>query len=440
MAEHPVIQQVSQTSSLDDNLAVAYYSPGWPLEACPNGIVTYVASMLQGMHDLGHQTYVLSGNVNDLPSSKTAAGKIIRLRPHQPKSLPARLLNAVLYRIPGQTPFFNHFTAAIHQDLKVLISQADGLDLFEMEESFGLARRVSQGLSIPVVVRLHGPWFLNGKVLQGEHQDHDFARRVRQEGKAIAEAFAISSPSQDVLEKTRQYYNLALEEAVVIPCPIASTPQDRRWRLEDADKNVIAFIGRFDRHKGGDLVIDAFAQVVREMPEARLIFAGPDRGYIDDKGYSWSIQEYIRTRLPGALETGQVEWLGQQPTSVLDKLRRRAQVTVIASRYDNFPYTALEALSAGCPIVGAKTGGIPEILTDGYSGLLFEGGEATDLAVKLLHILKNPNLAAQLGHQAGEECVRKFSLEVVAQQSVDFYRATLERWFRSRPASSRTSN
>jgi glycosyltransferase involved in cell wall biosynthesis len=116
----------------------------------------------------------------------------------------------------------------------------------------------------------------------------------------------------------------------------------------------------------------------------------------------------------------------------LRELRRRAQVTIVASRYETFSYTTAEALSLGCPIVGACTGGIPEIVTDGVTGLLFQAGNAEDLAAKVIRLLKKTALAAQLGHQAGESCAEQFSPEVVAKQSIDFYRETLERWSQSR--------
>ena len=80
--------------------------------------------------------------------------------------------------------------------------------------------------------------------------------------------------------------------------------------MNDADPKRILFVGRFDRHKGGDLIIDAFGKVLAQIPDARLWFVGPDMGYIDANGRTWHIEEYLRDRIPGALELKQVEWLG----------------------------------------------------------------------------------------------------------------------------------
>jgi len=152
--------------------------------------------------------------------------------------------------------------------------------------------------------------------------------------------------------------------------------------LNDADPERILFVGRFDRHKGGDLIIDAFGRVLQDVPEARLWFVGPDRGYIDANGRTWHIEEYLRDRLPGALESKRVEWLGAQPFASLAPLRRKALVCVVCPRYENLPLVVLETMALGCPLVAASVGGIPEVIDDHANGLLHCAGSSDDLALK----------------------------------------------------------
>ena len=241
------------------------------------------------------------------------------------------------------------------------------LDIFEMEETFGWARWLRKTSPIPICVRLHGPWFLNGRAL-GVPEDEGFRRRVEEEGRAIRDADLITAPSRDVLEQTRAFYGLALDDAEVIPDPAPRMTE--HWHLNDADPKRILFVGRFDRHKGGDLIIDAFGRVLAKVPDARLWFVGPDRGYIDTNGRTWHIEEYLRDRLPGALESKCVEWLGAQPFSALAPLRRKALISVVCSRYENLPLAVLETIALGCPLVAARVGGIPEVLDGHANGLL----------------------------------------------------------------------
>lgn len=420
---------LSVAASDQAQLSVAYFTPGWPPATFPNGIVTYVAAISDGMTALGQSPHLLTYDLDRAIEGYDRQQTVLPLSLQRaPGNWLGRLRDAVVTRLRPEYALQTGFARGVGEGIATL-AQSRGVDLLEMEESFGMAGFLRPRVPVPIVVRLHGPWFLNGTVL-GEKQDAAFARRVQAEGATIAQAFALTAPSQDVLTQTRQYYQLPLEHAAVIPCPIVPIPLEHRWQAQDCDPQVIAFIGRFDRHKGGDLILDAFAQILPTFPNARLVFAGPDRGYVDDTGRTWRLPAYVQARLPGALATGQVEWLGHQSPSAVMALRRRAQVTVVASRYETFSYTTLEALSLGCPLVAARAGGMAEIVTEGETGLLFQAGDAADLARQLRHLLANPAWAAQLGQQAGASCAARFAPTVVAQQSLAFYQATLERWKR----------
>ena len=129
----------------------------------------------------------------------------------------------------------------------------------------------------------------------------------------------------------------------------------------------------------------------RRVPDARLWFVGPDQGYVDDKGRAWHIEEYLHDRLPGALESKQVEWLGAQPISNLARLRRKAMVSVVCSRDENLPFVLLETIALGCPIVAARVGGIPEILDGNTNGLLHRASDSEDLAIQIITLLNDPS-------------------------------------------------
>ena len=204
--------------------------------------------------------------------------------------------------------------------------------------------------------------------------------------------------------------------------PTSPVPLADRWRLEGCDPRQVLFVGRFDRHKGGDLIIEAFGRVLEQVPDARLCFVGEDRGYIDLRGRRWNLAEFVRDRLPGALELGHVTLLGKQPFSNLASLRRRAMINVICSRYENAPRALIESISLGCPTVAARVGGIPEILQDQVDGLQHRPEDPDDLANQIITLLNNPVRAAELGRQAAVTCEKRFNPEVIAERMVRFYR------------------
>jgi len=408
-------------------LSLAFACPGWPPENYANGIITLVSLFTEQMRRHGHDVFVLADRGSSAPGEDVRVIDGLRRSAH-----PAgRLVDILARRASAHLGERIQVVRAYRTMARRLIVER-GLQLLEMEESFGYAREVQRALEIPVVVRLHGPWFLNGMDVPA---DKSYRHRVRAEGLAIRDAFAVSSPSLDVLNKTRQFYGLDLPNARVIHNSVEAVPEHLRWTPAGADPDEILFVGRFDRHKGGDVVIDAFAEVARRHPTARLRFVGPDRGVVDDSGRRWSIEEYASDRLGPIGALGRWTWMGQQPAVALQGLRRKAGVVVVGSRYDNFPTTVLEAMAIGCPLVAARAGGIPEMVDDGVDGLLFESGRPEDLAARLGRLLDDRCLAARLGHGASVESDRRFSLDVMTHDSEMFYREAIADFRRRRAGS-----
>ncbi len=406
--------------SADPPLSIGYFSPAWPAAASSNGIATYVATVAASLKAIGHHVTIIAGQV-----AKEARDETVYDLEQVRKSRNAaqRAVIALRYRIAPRSTHAH----MMRQSIITAVGHAQAerrIQILEMEETFGLARWVCQKTSIPVCVRLHGPWFLNGPA-EGCSQDAVFHRRVFEEGRAIRAAHAITAPSRDVLERVRNFYDLTLPKAEVIPNPPRPVPAAQRWRSEGCDPKRVLFIGRFDRLKGGDLIIEAFRLVLQEFPDARLSFVGPDRGCITDNGRKWSLEDFVRARIPHALETGRVELLGQQLHSKLAQFRQRAAVTVVCSRYETFSYTALEAMTMGCPMTAADVGGISEIVRDGITGLLHRAEDSGDLAAKIIELLNDPSRAARLGQQAAAECERQFHLDVITARLVAFYRRIL---------------
>jgi glycosyltransferase involved in cell wall biosynthesis len=396
-------------------LSIGLVSPGWPPDAFANGIVTYTVDLADGLRSLGHRVTILA--VDGAHGDWVYGLRQDRFE----RGLPRRVADWLWYRaIPLAAQREWRTTArAIRRAVA-----ARGIQVVEMEETFGWVDRVRRSVSIPVSVRLHGPWFLNGEAM-GVANDPEFRRRLADEGQAIGLAEFMTAPSHDVLERTRQQYRLPLEFAEVIPNPTRPVCTAERWRVEARDPKLVLFIGRFDRHKGGDLIVEAFARVLRTVADAELCFVGPDRGLLDEHGQQWNLEQFVDARVPGARESGRVRILGQQPRPVLDELRRQAAVTVVCSRYEVFGLTAAESMALGAPLVAARIGGLSEIIEDGVEGLLHRAGDAVDLADKIIKLLADPVRAAGLGTKAAARCERELHPVAVAARMVAHYRRIL---------------
>ena len=157
-------------------------------------------------------------------------------------------------------------------------------------------------------------------------------------------------------------------------------------------------------------------------------FANRDVHLLDFACGTGRITEFLENRVPNQTDHANVSWLGRQPHERLAALRRDAFLTIIPSRYETFGNTALEAMTLGCPVVAARSGGLCEMVQDGRNGLHFRVGEPIDLARKIGILLDNPSLAARLGRQARLDCERRYDPSAIARQTMDFYHRVNERW------------
>jgi glycosyltransferase involved in cell wall biosynthesis len=402
----------ARSANPDEPLSVAFVSPGWPPEAIANGIASYTGTIIQGLRELGARCHVMTSRpmaAIDDPSvhvvSPDTSSLWFRVRRRlDPEGWPQKSL-----------------CQALADSVRALDREC-GLELLEMEESYGWAAMLAGKCPVPIVVRLHGPWFLNG-LANGAIENEEFRRRDAAERAGLAAAAAVTAPSANVLNEARRHFNLPLENAAVIPNPVA--PPSSHWKLSECAGKRIAFIGRFDRHKGGDIALDAFNRIARQIPEAQLDFVGPDRGCVDDSGHTWSIGKYLEQKLSSPARE-KVTYHGFLPGSKAAELRKQALVTIVPSRYETFGIAAAEAMMAGCPVVVAGAGALTELVQDRRNGLVAKPGDADDLAEKVLSLLKNPDRAAELGRQAAIDAER-YSSPVVARQMLDFYRGVLIR-------------
>jgi glycosyltransferase involved in cell wall biosynthesis len=398
-------------------LSIGLVSPGWPPDAFSNGIISYVDAIAGGLRALGHRVTVL--NLAPAPPGEHGEPVCNLVWPGAGRGLRRRIADWFWFRAAPRVLLDRRYGNMVATAIARAVAER-GIEVLEMEETFGWAGRVQQAVRIPVSVRLHGPWFLIGPAGR-ERAGGASRRRSTWEGRAIRLASAVTSPSRDTLERVRSYYGLALDRAEVIPNPTHPVDPAMRWSIAGCTPGTVLFVGRFDYLKGGDLIIEAFERVLRAFPDARLHFVGPDRGLPGGDGRPGELERFVDDRLPGARESGRVRLLGQVPHSGLAALRREAMISVACSRYEVFGLALAEAMALGCPVVAARVGGIPEVVRDGVDGLLHRGGDPDDLAAKIVDLLRDPARAADLGQRAASRCEQEFHPLTVAARMVAHY-------------------
>ena len=385
---------------------VALYSPSWPLAQYPNGVVTYVHWMREELLRQGHRVSIFTGVLG-----RTEAG-VYLVAP----SFFSRLSTRIRGRLKTASAAFS-FAIPIAEAIET-VHRHTPIDVIEMEESFGWAKQIACRTGIPVVVKLHGPAFMS---LVEEELDTEEARlKIIAEGKALQHLPVIISPARRTLDDTLARYQLTPRYSQHVVNPLVLPHGAPLWTLEGCDRKTILFVGRFDKRKGGDLVLHAFAKLLAVDPQLKLLFVGPDAGVRDHDGRLVHF-DAMKTALFSNAASVQITNLGKRTPDEIYRVRPRALVTVVASRWENQSYTALEAMLQGCPIISSDTGGQSEIVRAGYSGLLCKAGSVDSLVSKLQELLANPARAAEMGRAARSYVLEEHAPSRVARQTLEAY-------------------
>jgi glycosyltransferase involved in cell wall biosynthesis len=123
-----------------------------------------------------------------------------------------------------------------------------------------------------------------------------------------------------------------------------------------------------------------------------------------------------------------VEFVGYQSGKALHDLIRNAAFVVVPSEcYENAPLACIEAMALGRPVIGADIGGIPELVHDGETGMLFKTGNVSDLVDKMSYLLAHPALQIELGRNARRRVETTFISDHYYQSIMEIYHQLIQR-------------
>lgn len=405
-------------------LRVGYFSPGWPLSSYPNGIIAYLENIISGLGDNVSPT-ILTPNLKEQETD----GLAVDISKYNYNSFYFRGLENLLTKLKyggiESIQYKNMLRDSGFKLRSALKDLKEPLDILEMEESFGLNYNVINQSKTRFITRLHGPWFIMEK-LHNLEATRQSKLRIFYEGEAIKNSHGVTSPSIDVLEKVREYYNLELPNAEVIPNPVSLVSKDKQWQLAD-ESPCILFVGRFDAVKGGDLMVDSFNIIAQTDKNITLNIVGPDQGVVV-AGVRLNINEYIAKNVQDESVRKRIKFHGHCGHDKISAMRQKARVTVCCSRYETFGLSLLEALAAGCPTVATAVGGMKEIVIDNHNGLLACPESPGSIAEKVLDIFYDDEKLALFSKNAIEDTIKRYPPKDIADQSVNYYKSVLSRY------------
>ncbi len=389
----------------------------YPPDTGGGGIATYAHFAAIGLTRAGHQVRVISAMASGSKAKKTVDGvDVFRIAP---------LFSSYYWtRLPllGRYMRFMRNLAYAWQVRQTLLKMSDEFQPDIVEYADIDAEGIFHPMQLcPYVVKLHTPH----AILRAYYSSKEvtYARRGIEylEAQAIYRANGISSPSRHLAGAIEKMINVAQGRIQYVPNFIntdAYTPLPNSVKEQSL---TVLYVGRLESLKGAPVFAQAIPLIASAIPQARFIFLGAD---CPDK-YGNSQKAVLQQSFEQERLQESVEFHGHASPEVFLSFYRRTSVFVLPSLFENSPYTLLEAMACGKACVVSRTGGMPEMLADGESGLFFEVGNPTDLAEKVIGLLQNPQRRKTLGQAARQRAEQEYGLDVGTEKTLAFYKSVL---------------
>lgn len=375
------------------------------------GIPMYNRGIARGYVEQGHEALLICPKWNPaLPDESAPAPGIRILRVRLPH-IPSRAMRG---RFGGLARFAESWLLSreVRRALDSLIASGS-VQAAEFAES-SLEGYHSMGrLGIPHFLRCHTPLGLL-KSFYGPSEFGYGRAALGMEAALIRRAPLLTTPSEDLRRQIVTLFGVPEGRVSVVPNPVEPDVYRPPQHSDDGRPPTVLHVGRLDSRKGGTVLGEAAPAILRQVPEARIVFAGQDRPGPEGEGVAASI---LRACPPDA--AARLVFAGEVDEARLVELYAESRVCVVPSMiYESFSYTAAQAMSCARPVAASRIGGIPEVVADGVTGRLVPPGDAGALAAAVVRLLGDPAGARAMGQAGRERVLARFTPAIAARTNL----------------------
>jgi len=189
---------------------------------------------------------------------------------------------------------------------------------------------------------------------------------------------------------------------------------EMRKELSIGDEPLVVTASRLIKRKNPNLLISAFAKVLKVVRDAKLVIAGSGRE-----------QDNLSRQVKGLNIANSVFMAGELSKERVAQLMAAADVFVLPSKIESFGLALLEASAAGVPVVCSNAGGVPEVFQDGFNALLYPPGDDIAMAKAIIRLIQDRELAKTISANAVATS-RRFTWKIAAERTLRVYEEVLQ--------------
>ena len=265
-----------------------------------------------------------------------------------------------------------------------------------------LAQQMTKNRHLPFITTLHG----TDITLVGSDPSYFPITKF-----SIEQSNGVTTISEYMQKRTVEFFGVNNPIQVIhnfVNCSLYKPNEEARAQ----GRKRIIHVSNFRPVKRVLDCIHVFARVRKEV-DAELLMAGdgPDRGPAERLAWDLGVNEAVK-------------FLGKQDH--LERLIPQAHVLHLPSEMEAFGLAALEAMACGVPPVATRTGGVPDLITNGVDGWMEPVGDHASQAGRIIELLTNPELHRAMADAARETATSRFCTDLIIPQYEAYYRKVCE--------------
>lgn len=364
------------------------------------GIEIFTQTLAEGLVARGHHVWVVGycAELEDAVAEEVSGVHVFRLPPVRRRTFPAAL----------------HIRLRLEAAIRRIVEEQK-IDLVECPDVRGSL--LFGHLGAPLVVRMHG-----------SHHVYcaETGRRPRRltpffEKRTLDLADHLLAVSKYIRDRTLELFRLNQRTCAVLYNGVHNKLFHPRADIS-RDPNRILFVGRLSETKGAPYLFQALNSVFEKHPQAYLRFVGHDTTNSDGTPMS----EMLVAGLPPRWRS-HIEVVGLLPHEQLPIEYQRAGVAVFPSRIESWGIAICEAMACGAPVAFMKHGPGPEMIDDGWDGLLCDTNSPQAIADAIIALLSDQLKSQAMGARAAKRVAATLSLESAIERNLAFYWQCLEK-------------
>jgi glycosyltransferase involved in cell wall biosynthesis len=397
-------------------MRICLISREFPPDTGWGGIATFVHDLALGLREIGHEVEVIALAADNREAAVQYEGITVHRVPWT-DLLQER--QRFLTAMPYSHNILKQVTSLWRKFLE--IHQARPFDVVEAPEMFAEGFFVATSRIAPLVVRLYTPHFkfIDEKLHNiTEAFDHQFIALL--ERLTMLSADLVTSPSDDLADYICRDMGYPRQNVPIVRDPVDTgkfCPDGPKALSTDANLTVL-FAGRLEARKGVYYLMEAIPKVLSVFPRARFVLIGRDTNTAAGRK---SVLAELKRMLQKSGFSDKVTFIPAVPNTEMPSYYRSADICVLPSLYDNAPFTCIEALATGIPVIGTTAGGMKEYIVHGRSGIVVPPADANALAQALLELLTDDEKRRRMGEFARQHVVANFDRKEIARQSLALY-------------------